>query len=214
MPIATTAIMAATAVAGLGMSAYSMYDQNKAQGEAVDNQNATYKLNLATAKKMSGINLAIEALKGKQANLDYMRNRREIIRNTIKAQAESMARANFAGGLQSSSYQGARANILRESGAQQLALYENKKIGDSIAAKNKQAYNVQAKAGILGTNLNMQGANIQGRMMDAQAIGNLGSMLFNNAQTIGQIGDTLINGVGSQDYAQFNNPWDANWSAT
>lgn len=204
MPIATTTIMAATAIAGLGMSAYSMYDQNQAQGQSTENQNAQYQLQHKTAKQVANVNQRIEGLKQKQANLDYQRNRREIIRNTIKAGAEATARASNAGAMTSSSYQGARANVLRESGLQQLALFENKKIGDSISAQNKRLYQIQAKAGILGTNLNMQQSNIQEKMFNAQAIGNLGSMLFNNAQTVGQVGDTLINGQGSAI-----NPWDA-----
>lgn len=213
MPIATATIMAMTAVAGLGMSAYSMYDSNQAQGQSTDNQNAQYQLQHQTSKRVANVNKVIENLKQKQANLDYQRNRREIIRNTIKAGAEATARASNAGALTSSSYQGARANVLRESGIQQLALYENKNIGDAISKQNKRLYDIQARAGVLGTNLNMQQSNIQEKMFNAQAIGSLGNTLFGASQAIGRIGDTMANGQGStgtdgNSYAQFDSPWE------
>lgn len=214
MPIATGTIMAMTAIAGLGMSAYSMYESNQAQGQATDNQNAQYQLQHQTSKKVANVNKQIEALKQRQANLDYQRNRREIIRNTIKAGAEATSRASNAGAMTSSSYQGARSNVLKESGLQQLALFENKRIGDKISEKNKKLYNIQAKAGIMGTNLNIQQSNIQGRMFDAQALGSLGSTLFGASEAIGRIGDTFLNGQGSQDYGQMINPWDSDgWAS-
>ena len=215
MPIATTTIMAMTAIAGLGMSAYSMYDSNQAQSQSTDNQNAQYQLSNKTAKQVANVNKRIEGLKQKQANLDYQRNRREIIRNSIKAGAQTTSMASNAGAMYSSSYQGARANVLRESGLQQLALYQNKQIGDSISAQNKRLYDIQAKAGVLGTNLNMQQSNIQEKMFNAQAIGQLGSTLFGASQAIGRMGDTMINGQGSSSpigtFPQFDTPWEGNY---
>lgn len=203
-----TAIMAISAAVGIGMNLYSMNQQENAQNDAAENQNAQYRLQHDTSKKAAAVNKRIERLKQRQATLDYQRNRREIIRNTIKARAEATARASNAGALTSSSYEGARANIVRESGLQQLALYENKRIGDKISEQNKKLYGIQARAGVLGTNLNIQGSNIQSRMYDAQAIGSLGSMLFNNSRQLGEIGQTLIQGQGSQNNPQAINPWD------
>lgn len=186
-----TAITAIGVAAGIGFQLQGMNKADDAAQEQRDLRNEASKKQLQFAKQMAKLNLSIQANKHKQDNLDYTRARRDIIRSTIQANAEQTARAAASGALYSSSYQGARAATLRESGRQQLDLYQNKQISDKIYATQKKIYGVEAKAGIVQSGFNQQIAGLETDVANGNNLARLGQALYSSADTLGNLAETF-----------------------
>lgn len=188
-----TAIMAVAAAAGIGMQLYGMEKADNAADEAKDVKNAASLQQQKFAKKMSALNLAIQANKHKQDNLDYMRAKRDIIRKTIVAGAEQTARAANAGSMTSSAYQGARAVTIRDSGRQQLDLWQNKQIGDKIYGLQRKIFKTEAQAGIVQSGFNQTLAGLETKVANNQGLADFGRALVGSSSTLGDVGETLWN---------------------
>lgn len=187
-----TAITALTAAAGIGMQLYGMNKADQAEKKQSEFRNEASKKQLQFAKQMSNLNLAIQAKKHQQDNLDYMRARRDIIRKAVVGGAEQTARAANSGSMYSSAYQGARATTLRDAGRQQLDLYQNKKIGDKIYDLQRKIFKTEARAGIVQSGFNQSIAGLETQISEGGQWAKFGQNLVGSSSTLGDVGETLF----------------------
>lgn len=165
MPVAV-AIGAAAAVVGVGISAYSMIQQKKAQDQA-------------TASQQQAIDLQKQedVVRNQQMTLDATRRRREVVRQQIASRATAESVATNQGAEYSSALPGAYGGISGRSGENMLGVNQAEQAGNKMFGLNSQISDAYRSAA---------GANSQASFF--QGLGSLGGMLLNNATTIGKVG--------------------------
>ena len=93
-------------------------------------------------KKMIQAQQRAERLRERQMNLQAMRERREVVRNSILARATALATTTAQGASApgSSALGGAYGQIGGDAGRQTLAINQNQEIGKRIFAANRQYF--------------------------------------------------------------------------
>ena len=156
------AVGLAVSAVGVGASVYGSVQQGKAQSKMAEEQ-----------KKQ-------EALRKQQMNLEAMRRKREIIRQSQMAQAKSLATATAQGGAESSGFAGALGTISGQAGGATLATNQNQEIGGAMFDSNARM------AGLMGASA---GA---GTIASAgNGLGSLGGALINQSGTISRVGSAM-----------------------
>lgn len=156
MAAITSAVLAATAVAGLGMSAYGMSQQMKgqekaaqgaaiqaqgaqiqAQGSLVQSQGAQRQVEGAAAqnaatKAITGLEFDVEAQRQQAMELDARRQSMEVIRTQQRAQAMGLTNATSQGASRGSGVQGGYAQASGQANVNLLGIGQNLAIGRAI----------------------------------------------------------------------------------
>lgn len=101
-------------------------------------------------KKMIQAQQKAERLRERQMNLQAMRERREVVRNSILARATALATTTAQGASApgSSALGGAYGQIAGDRGRQTLAINQNQEIGKGIFAANRQYFAGSQTAGL------------------------------------------------------------------
>ncbi len=154
------AIGVAAGVAGTAISFMGMSAQADAQSKMQQEQ-----------KKQ-------EALRQQQMNLEAMRKKREIIRQSQLARATSLSTATNQGGAESSGFAGALGTIAGAAGRGTLATGQNQELGNEMFASNARMAGFMGDAQAGGTMSSFGGG-----------ISSLGGSLTKNAGTIGAVGN-------------------------
>lgn len=171
MAAITTAILAATAAIGTGLTAYG----------TVQSMNASKTSSDAAARIAADLEKQ-EALRKKQMELDARRRRLETIRNAQKARALALSNANSQGALFGSGLQGGYGQISGEANNQLLGNSQALMLGrENFAITSDINYNrmIQAQA--------------SGSLAEGQGFASLGGSLI---QSLGAI-KGLSGGFGS-----------------
>lgn len=153
------AIGLAVSAVGVGTSVYGAVQQGNAQ------------------KKMAEEQKKQEAIRKQQMNLEAMRRKREIIRQSQMAQAKSLATAGAQGGAESSGFAGALGTISGGAGNASLATSQNEELGNSMFASNARMAGLMGDAAQSGT-ISSAGSGL----------GSLGGALINQSKTISRVG--------------------------
>jgi len=178
MAAITTAILAATAVAGLGLSAYGTVQSAQAQSQSAQ-----------LSQQQIRLQRQAEAERKKAMELDAIRQRREIIRRSIAARSVATATATNQGAQYGSALPGAYGGISGQTGVKELALNQNLEIGQNIFGINNQISRIGGQI----TGLQSSAATYAG-------LSSFGFALAQNAGTIGNIGTYLAGGTSSAAY--------------
>lgn len=128
MPQAIPFVLAATAIAGVGLSVYSTIKQSQAQKQ------------IAEAQKRS------EALQQSAMQLDNRRRRIEAIRQGQRARAQAVAAATNQGAAYGSGLQGGLAQITGAQNTQLQGLSESLQLGQQNFANNATLTDARASA--------------------------------------------------------------------
>lgn len=163
---------------GLGLSAFGAITTYQAQKEQAAQQAKAFQLQ----KKA-------EQERQKQMNLEAMRKRREIVRNTLAARSDALATttAQGANGSGSSALPGAYGGIQSQSGGQLLAVNQNQSIGNNIFDIHGQMFDAYSASAAAGSQAALGSAlgGIGGILMKQNT--NIGSF-FGTPQQTGQVG--------------------------
>lgn len=119
----------------------------------------------------------VEKKRMQQMNLEAMRKKREIVRNSIAARSEALASTTAQGASKGSALPGAYGSIAGQSNTQQLGVQQNWDIGKSIFQLHGQMFDAYSAAASAGTTA-ATGAGLT----------SLGSMLMKNNDTMGRVG--------------------------
>lgn len=122
------------------------------------------------ANKQTEASVRAERLRQQQMNLESMRQRRQAVRNTIKARAVALSAGTSQGATGSSGLAGGLSQISNQGAENVSGVSKAQEIGTSIFDANAS----YAQAG--------------GQLALGQGLSSLGGALVNNAQQIGQIG--------------------------
>ena len=158
MALATSTIMAGTAIAGMATSAYGKYGQSKAY------------------KKISQAEIRAENARQKQMELENKRKQRDILRNAQVARANALSKTSSSGASAdgSSALPGVYGQIATDAGQQILATAENTQIGREIFAANRDASKARGQAATYGAIAEL-GSQITG---SSRSIAQIGTSLF------------------------------------
>jgi hypothetical protein len=118
-----------------------------------------------------------EKLRKKQMNLDVMRRRREIIRESQVARGLALNNAASQGASEGSGIAGGLAQISATAASGQSALNQNLEIGNKIFAANIKAAKAQ-KTVAFGQGLQQVGGTL---MANSDKIEKIGGSLFNGS---------------------------------
>lgn len=170
MPAITTMIaLASVAVAGAGvaMSMKAASANQEAQNTIISNQKAE------------------QAAQTQQMNLDAMRRKREIVRQSLAARANSLATTTNQGASLGSGLAGAYGGISGRTGTNYLGTNQNQELGAEIG---------QAKLGILGGYQQAAAAQTMGAI--GSGLTSLGGAALKNIGMIDKLGDYFTGGFG------------------
>lgn len=173
MPVISTMIaLASVAVAGAGvaMSMNAAKKNQEAQNTIIANQQSE------------------QAAQTQQMNLDAMRRKREIVRQSLAARAQSLATTTSQGAAQSSGLSGAYGGISGREGVNYLGTNQNQELGAQIG---------QAKLGILSGYQQAASAQTMGAI--GAGLTSLGGAALKNIGMIDKLGDYFtggFNGLG------------------
>lgn len=170
-----TALAVAVGVAGLGLSAYSMVQQQSAQKKQLEAQNQA----LAFQQKA-------EATRKRAMDLDAARRRREMIRSAIAARATSETVGTAQGAQFGSGLPGAYGGISGRTGVNTLGVNQNQELAGDI---------FNANAGASGAYRDAASAGSQASTWSG--LSSLGGMLLNNTMTIAKVGSFFGDGTTS-----------------
>lgn len=161
MPVATSTIIAATALAGAGMSAYGMYQQQEAAerqqegaqfqqmgaqiqsiGAEEQSKGAITQVEGARAqnqasKEISKLEFQVEAQRMKAMELDARRRTMEVVRNQQRARSLGLVAATSQGAQRGSGLQGAYGQIGGAAGDNLMGIQQNLAIGRAIFGINE-----------------------------------------------------------------------------
>lgn len=216
MPVATTTILAATAVAGLGLSGYGMYEQNQARGAqtaAAQGQAVGARIQAFAAGQMSegalrqvegaqtqntankaiiGLESQAEDQRRAAMELDARRSVRQTIRQAQVARATGLSAAVNQGAMFGSGLQGAYGQIAGDTNTSLLGIGQNLEIGRAIFGINSNITQQKlAYAG--GQDIINEGSGIIARAQGLSAQG---------AGVIAQYGGQLAAAQGALGAAQ------------
>lgn len=110
-----------------------------------------------------------ENLREQQMNLEAARQRRQVVRNALKARSMALNSATNQGASRGSGLQGGYGQIGSEAGGNILGINQGTAIGAGIFETNRDAAGAAALASF------------------GQGLGSLGGALVNNSETIGKI---------------------------
>jgi len=210
MPVATTAILAATAIGGVALSGYGMYEQQQgrnAQVAGAQQQAAGARVQALAAQQASeGAQRQVEgAIVQNQANktiigleqqtdeqrrlameLDARRSMRQTIRQAQVARAQGLAAATNQGAQFGSGLQGGYGQVSGDMNTSLLGIGQNLAIGRAIFGINSQI-GQQKLAVAGGQDIINEGSGIIARSQGLAAQG---------AGIIAQAGGTIAAGAG------------------
>lgn len=127
-----------------------------------------------------------ENIREKQMTLDFRRQRREIIRNYIRAQSASVFAASAQGAMLGSGLAGAKAQGRAQAGGQLLANKQNLALGKDLFDANRAYYEASGTTSL------------------GQGIGAIGGAILGNAGTVTRLG-TFFGGGGGSPTIDANN---------
>ena len=131
---------------------------------------------VGTAVSVSGASQAADAskrsekLREQQMNLESARQRRQVIRNSIRARAMSLNSATAQGASTGSGIQGGYGQIGSDTASNIQGINQGQQIGAGIFSANRDSAGAQELAAF------------------GQGLGSLGGAVVNNAETLGRIG--------------------------
>lgn len=194
MAAITGTILAATAIAGLGLSAYGMQQQmagksQQAAGAQIQSQGAQFKAfaaqqaaegaqvqvtgaqaqNQAT-KEIAGLEQGVEAQRFQAMELDARRQTMDAIRNNQRARALGLTSATQQGAQFGSGLQGGYGQISGQTNTNLLGIGQNLEIGRNIFGLNSQITQ-QKLAYAAGGDIINQGQGIIAKSQGWNAIG-------------------------------------------
>lgn len=114
-----------------------------------------------------------EALREKQMNLESQRQRRQIVRNMIRARSQALATTTAQGASKGSALGGAYGQIGQQTGENIVGVNQGQEIGAGIFKANRDIAGAEALSAFGG------------------GISSLGGALFSNSESIGRIGSFL-----------------------
>jgi uncharacterized membrane protein len=173
MAAITSLVIGAIGLGIAGAGTYMQYQGQKKQAEAQE--------------KAIGEQQKAEKARQQQLNLDAMRRKREIIRQSLAARAQALATvtAQGASGQGGSQMGGATGSISGRTNVNMLGVSQNQELGNNIFAANQgmlSAYRQSAQAGA-------------GVAMGA-GLSSLGGALMKNNETIARIGTSVGGYIG------------------
>ena len=190
------------AAVGAGTSFFGKRKQSRAARESSILANQQNQAQFAASQQIATLTKEQEALRRRQARLDFVRRRRDIIRQGQAARGLAVNNAANAGALGSSASQGGIGQIQHSTGANIAALDENFDIGEQNFEINEDITDVRnSLAGQIST-FNNQRSILDRRLADAGGQIALGDSLFRigsntvqNAETIERVGSTVFGGA-------------------
>lgn len=169
----------ATAVAavGVGLSAFGLFKSSKASEENARAQQA------AIAAQQEA-----ERLRKQQMDLDAMRRRREVLRQSTAARSASLAITTAQGGSGegASALPGAYGSISGRANVNASGINQNQALGGGIFDAHQDQLTAYRQA-----------ASAQSDQSFWNGIGSIGGKLIDNAAPIGQVGTYIGGKVGS-----------------
>ena len=111
-----------------------------------------------------------ENLRERQMNLEAARQRRQVIRNSLRARSMALTSATAQGAQSGSGLQGGFGQIGQQTGENIQGVNQGTEIGAGIFAANRDS------------------AGVSSLVSFGQGLGSLGGALVNNADTLGRIG--------------------------
>lgn len=209
MPAITTAILAATAVAGVATSVYGMSKQQsgyKQEQAGYAQMQQGYQAQAAAAAQAAGYNKAIAGDEQQQDQIRRTAMQVGAKRDTIQAvrqaqQARSMSiaaataqGAGFAGGFgPSSGYSGGAAQVNSRNNFNILGINQNLQAGEGMF--NLNADITQQRIGLADTSTAM--ANAQGTVAMGQGTVGLGQGMVGQGQGYMSLGGQLVSSAGT-----------------
>lgn len=128
---------------------------------------------VSAANAASKASQRAEALREKQMNLESNRQRRQIVRNMIRARSQALATTTAQGATGSSAQGGAYGQIGQQTGENLVGVNQGQEIGAGIFQANRDIAGAEALAAFGG------------------GVSSFGGALFSNAEGIGRIGSFL-----------------------
>lgn len=182
-----------TQIAGLGLKAYSAFDSFEAASETeglFDDQAAALNTRFEADLRASELNNKIEKIRDRVTRLDFFRRQREVIRNSQRQIAEGRSAAANQGALFSSGKEGGAAQVLGNSSFEFNILRRNQNANNQIIGLREdilEQNRISAEAETRFNFLSMLEKQTQVQQQEAQAFGDFGTTLLNNAETIGSL---------------------------
>lgn len=178
--ITAAGVTATAGVAGAAAGGYGLYNQY--QGA---------KKTQAAQEKAIQYQQDIEQKRQQQLNLDAMRRRREVFRQSYAARAMSLSVATNQGASQegSSALGGAYGQISGRTNVNDLGIRQNQEIGNSIFTSNQGVFSAYRDSASAAT-----------QTAFGTGLTSLGGALMTNAGAIGRVGATFL-GFGSHPTA-------------
>lgn len=178
--VTAAGVSAAAGVAGVGVAALGMAEQAKGVREQRRGQ-----------EEALALQSQIESKRQQQLNLDAMRRRREVVRQSLAARALALstATAQGAGASGTSAIGGAYGQIQGRQGVNDNGIRQNQEIGNEIFGLNRgvlSAYRTVAA----GQSMSQLGAGLT----------SFGGAILNNAGTIGKVGEFAFGGSNSGEF--------------
>ena len=174
-------VAAVTAIAGVGLSAYS----SQAQAGVAKQQAASQQQIVSDEQQQA-------ALQQQAMELDARRKQMDILRNQQRARSMATAAAANQGGLFGSGLQGGFGQISGDANNQQLGVAQSLSLGQS---------NFGITSDISAQRINLAGLGAQSAYYGA--LGSLGGSLVTSAGAIGKLGQTDLSrvfGSGPQNF--------------
>ena len=150
-----------TIIAGVGLAA-------SVAGAAIAS-NGAQQANRASARA--------EALREKQMNIEAARQRRQVIRNMLRARSAALVSATAQGAGGGSGLPGGYGAITQQSGENMLGINQGTEIGAGIFSANRDASGAQSMVSF------------------GNGLSSLGGATVQNSETIGRIGTYFTNGA-------------------
>lgn len=199
--------MMETVLAGLGLAgqifgaigeAKNAKKQASLNRAAIRVQQEQANSNYGFSVKESALSQQEQAVRQRLAQMEILRARRDLIRNSQLARATAVSRAASSGAQYGSSLVGALGDINVQTTLQSAEIGTNAQASaEQFRIKNSlfDLANAQGKANsVFGSRLaklQEQGAQLQGSNATYSAIGQIGTSLFNNAGTIANTGKSI-----------------------
>lgn len=179
------AIGAVTAGAGLAMSVRGANKAEKAN-KAIASENAKL------SKEVTAISIKQEALRKQQLEMEALNAKRQVIRNAQLARATSLARASAQGGMTSTSYMGAQAQITSQAADQQNTIFENLTRGRTQFSLNEDLLKAQNASAQKTGQFNSQLASASTMIDFGKSLYTLGGSITNSSEKAANVVNSLF----------------------
>jgi hypothetical protein len=177
MAAISTMIIGATAIAGLGLSGAGMYQSYQGQ-----------KRQAASQQEAIRLQQQMDDQRKKAMELDAMRRKREMIRQSIAARSMALATTTALGASAegSSALPGSYGGIQGRTGVNELGVNQNLEIGRSMFGLQRGVSAAYQNAASAGSQVAM-----------GQGLSSLGGTLLKNLDTFGRVGSFMSGGFGA-----------------